>query len=219
MPYGTNIMTSSSKHPTAGLDTYLPSEASYADMDLTKVKLSRKEGRNLGLYVEYQLGEGQGHAELTAQHHRPPHADLEACFARLVPHLCFLIEAVQGVQQGDVWCRLGSREVALWMLDSELHERPEFDAYTVTGYSYDEKGGVVLIGQRRLSNKKVKNEIAPREDLAPEQVTGMEYPFLEILGRDLVACDAEVKLYMAGKTGPMVVQGELDFEGEEEEAE
>ena len=199
-------------------EAYLTSE-NYEAVELTKVKLTRKAGVTIGLYVEYTLGEGGGHAELTAQHYRTPHPDLLACLDRLVPHLCFLAEAVPGVQDGELWHRRSSPDVRIWLSDGQLHEFPEFRDYTVTGYVYDEKGGVVLVGRKALSNRKVMNQIAPREDLAPDQLTGLEYEYLTLLAADLGACDAEVRLYLAGKTGPMVVQGELDFGADESDEE
>lgn len=192
----------------------------YADADLTKAKLTREKGVNVGFYAEYTLGEAQGHAQLTAQHKRPPHADLLAALGRLVPHLCFLTRSVAGVSHEGIYYRWDNPLLEGYNFLNELHTQPDFADYTVSGYSYDEKGGVVLIGQRQLSNKKVLNLIAPREDLAPEQETGMEYPFLLTLGKHLRECDEEVKAYLAGKSGPMVVQGDLfdqDEEGEDDE--
>jgi hypothetical protein len=64
----------------------------------------------------------------------------------------------------------------------------------------------------------VFNMIAPREDLAPAQEIGTEYPYVLALARDLRACDDEVKLYLAGKSGPHVVQGELEFDQDDDDS-
>jgi hypothetical protein len=197
-------------------EAYLMGPADYTDADLTKAKFTRKEGRTTGLYAEYTLGEAQGMAEVTAAHQRPPHADLEAAFARLVPHLCFLCRAVPSIGDQGISFQWSNPYVASLVLDVDFHQRPEFADYLVTGYSYDDKGGVVLIGQRLLNNGKVLNLIAPREDLSPEQETGLEYPYLLQLGALLGQADAEVKLYLGGKTGPQVVQSELNFSGGED---
>jgi hypothetical protein len=95
--------------------------------------------------------------------------------------------------------------------DGELHQLPELADYSVTGYAYSDKGGVVLIGRKTLRSGKVVNLTSPHEVLDPDPLTGMEYPHLFTLGTELVACDKEVKLYLAGKSAPYVQEQQLDF--------
>lgn len=197
-------------------EAYFTGQPNYADADLTKAKLTREKGVNVGVYAEYTLGVAQGNAELTAQHKRPPHQDLLTALGRLIPHLCFMCRQVPQVSDAGIAFAFDNPYMqSLVVSEDDFYTRPEFADFLVTGYSYDDKGGVVLIGQRVLPTGKVLNLIAPREDLAPEQETGMEYCYLLDLGRLLRACDDEVKLYLGGKHGPMVVQADLFDEDDE----
>jgi hypothetical protein len=197
-------------------EAHFNGQPNYQDADLTKAKLTREKGVNVGFYAEYTLGEAQGHAELTAQHKRPPHADLLLALGRLVPHLCFMCRQVPQIDDEGIGFAWDNPYIQSLVLDNDFHARRDFADFIVTGYSYDDKGGVVLIGQRLLPTGKVLNLIAPREDLAPEQETGMEYSYWPVLAKRLRECDEEVKAYLAGKSGPMVVQGDL-FDDEDEE--
>lgn len=167
------------------------------DVHLTKVKVNRKDST---LYAEF-----------TAQHHRPAHADLEACFARLLPHFMLLLEVLPGVQQGEEWLSEDSGRFRALLEDGELHQRPELQNHQVTGYAYSDKGGVVLLGRKTLRTGKVVNLLTPHEVLDPEQETGLEYPHLWQLGTELTACDKEVGLYLAGKSAPYVAEQQLEL--------
>jgi hypothetical protein len=178
------------------------------DISLTKVKVNRKDST---LYAEYSEGEAGGFAEKTALHHRPAHADLEAAFARVLPHFLLMLEMLPGVQQGEQWLKNDSREF-LWLLeDGKLSELPELAIYSVTGYSYSDKGGVVIVGRKTLRGGRVTNLITPHEVLDPEKPTGLEYEHLFTLGTELAGCDKEVKLYLAGKSAPYVQEQQTDF--------
>lgn len=185
------------------------------DLNLTKVKLNRKDST---LYAEYSEGEAGGYAEKTALHHRPAHADLEAAFARVLPHFLLMLEMLPGVQQGEEWVKADSTRFRFMLEDGELHQLPECQAYQVTGYAYSDKGGVVLLGRKTTRFGKVVNLTTPHEVLDPEQETGMEYEHLFTLGRELVACDKEVKLYLGGKSAPYVQEQQTDFLEELEQA-
>jgi hypothetical protein len=185
------------------------------DLNLTKVKLNRKDDT---LYAEYSEGEAGGFAEKTALHHRPVHADLEAAFARVLPHFLLLLEMLPGVQVGEEWLKHDSRQFVLLLEDGELHQLPELADYSVTGYAYSDKGGVVILGRKTLRSGKVVNLTSPHEVLDPDKPTGLEYAHLFTLGTELGACDKEVKLYLAGKSAPYVAEQQTDFLAELEEA-
>jgi hypothetical protein len=178
------------------------------DLNLTKVKLNRKDNT---LYAEYSEGESGGFAEKTALHHRPAHADLEAAFARVLPHFLLLLEMLPGVQQGEQWLKNDSRDFVWLLEDGELSKLPELADYSVTGYAYSDKGGVVILGRKTLRSGKVVNLTSPHETLDPDPLTGLEYPHLITLGTELAGCDKEVKLYLAGKSAPYVAEQQTDF--------
>jgi hypothetical protein len=185
------------------------------DLGLTKVKLNRKDST---LYAEYSEGEAGGYAEKTALHHRPAHADLEAAFARVLPHFLLMLEMLPGVQQGEQWLKNDSMEFKWLLEDGKLSELPELAIYSVTGYSYSDKGGVVLVGRKTLRGGRVTNLITPHEVLDPEKPTGLEYEHLFTLGTELGKCDKEVKLYLGGKSAPYVQEQQTDFLDELEQA-
>jgi hypothetical protein len=178
------------------------------DLGLTKVKLNRKDST---LYAEYSEGEAGGYAEKTALHHRPAHADLEAAFARVLPHFLLMLEMLPGVQVGEEWLKNDTQRFRLMLEDGELHELPECKDYQLTGYAYSDKGGVVLLGRKTTRFGKVINLTTPHEVMDPEQPTGMEYEHLFTLGTELGACDKEVKLYLGGKSAPYVAPQQTDF--------
>jgi hypothetical protein len=142
------------------------------DLGLTKVKLNRKDST---LYAEYSEGEAGGYAEKTALHHRPAHADLEAAFARVLPHFLLMLEMLPGVQAGEEWLKNDTLRFRLMLEDGELHELPECKDYQLTGYAYSDKGGVVLLGRKTTRFGKVINLTTPHEVMDPEQPTGMVY--------------------------------------------
>lgn len=185
------------------------------DLNLTKVKLNRKDST---LYAEYSEGEAGGYAEKTALHHRPAHADLEAALARVLPHFLLMLEMLPGVQQGEQWLKNDSKEFVWLLEDGELHQLPELADYAVTGYAYSDKGGVVILGRKTLRSGKVVNLTSPHEPLDPDPLTGMEYEHLLTLGTELAACDKEVKLYLAGKSAPYVQEQQMDFLGDLQQA-
>lgn len=185
------------------------------DLSLTKVKLNRKDST---LYAEYSEGEAGGFAEKTALHHRPAHADLEAAFARVLPHFLLLLEMLPGVQQGEQWFKNDSKEFVWLLEDGELSQLPELADYSVTGYAYSDKGGVVILGRKTLRSGKVVNLTSPHEVLDPDKPTGLEYAHLFTLGTELGKCDKEVKLYLAGKSAPYVAEQQTDFLEELEQA-
>ncbi|TPG66090.1 hypothetical protein [Hymenobacter nivis] len=186
-----------------------PAEAELADVNLTKVKISRKDST---LYAEYSEGESNGFAEKTALHHRPVHADLEAAFARVVPHFLLLLEMLPGVQQGEEWLKKDSLAFRYLLEDGKLHEFPELADFAVTGYSYSNNGGVVVLGRKTLRSGKVVNLTTPHEVLDPDPITGMEYEHLFSLSSELGACDKQVRQYLAGKSAPYVQQQELELD-------
>jgi hypothetical protein len=193
---------------TGGEAPAAPTAPAAQDLNLTKVKINRKDST---LYAEYSEGEAGGFAEKTALHHRPVHADLEAAFARVLPHFLLMLEMLPGVQQGEEWIKNDSPRFVMMLQDGELHQLPELADYAVTGYAYSDKGGVVLLGRKTLRSGKVVNLTSPHEVLDPDPLTGMEYPHLFTLGTELGACDKEVKLYLAGKSAPYVQEQQLDF--------
>lgn len=181
---------------------------SNTDRMLTKVKLNRKDST---LYAEYSEGEAGGFAEKTALHHRPAHADLEAAFARVLPHFLLLLEMLPGVQQGEEWLKNDSQPFRWLLEDGKLSELPELKDYAVTGYAYSDKGGVVILGRKTTRFGKVVNLTTPHEVLDPDKPTGLEYEHLFTLGTELARCDKEVKLYLAGKSAPYVQEQQTDF--------
>jgi hypothetical protein len=185
------------------------------DLSLTKVKLNRKDST---LYAEYSEGEAGGFAEKTALHHRPAHADLEAAFARVLPHFLLMLELLPGVQQGEEWLKNDNPRFVIMLADGELSGLPELAIYSVTGYAYSDKGGVVVMGRKTLRTGKVVNLLTPHEVLDPDKPTGLEYEHLWELGTELAKCDKEVKLYLAGKSAPYVQEQQLDFLDEMQEA-
>lgn len=200
---------------TGGNDTPITPEATDTDRLLTKVKLSRKDST---LYAEYSEGEAGGFAEKTALHHRPAHADLEATFARLLPHFLLMLEMLPGVQQGEEWLKNDSLEFRWLLEDGKLSEFAELKDYSVTGYAYSDKGGVVILGRKTKRNGQVINLTTPHEVLDPDKPTGLEYEHLFTLGTELAKCDKEVKLYLTGKSGPYVQEQQTDFFDELQDA-
>lgn len=203
---------------TGGTDQFDATDApthQVPDLNLTKVKINRKDST---LYAEYSEGEAGGFAEKTALHHRPAHADLDAAFARVLPHFMLLLEMLPGVQQGEQWLKNDSREFVMLLEDGELSQLPELADYSVTGYAYSDKGGVVILGRKTLRSGKVVNLTSPHEVLDPDKPTGLEYAHLFTLGTELGGCDKEVKLYLAGKSAPYVQEQQTDFLDELEQA-
>ena len=139
------------------------------------------------------------------------HTDLEGAFARVLPHFLLLLEMLPGVQQGEEWVSENSARFRNMLENGELHELPECQAYSVTGYAYSDTGGVVLLGRKTKRNGKVVNLTTPHELLDPDPLTGMEYEHLFTLSQELMACDKEVKLYLAGKSAPYVQEQQTDF--------
>ena len=196
---------------TGGATSAPDAPATPLEINLSKIKLD-----GAGLFVEYITGEADGHAEMTAKHKRPVHADLVLAFDQLVPHLALLCDLVQGVRDGDVYVSAGQLFYGLDPQGLPLHERPEFKGLKVTGLTYSSTG-VVLIGQKRYRGGKVLNLITPHEVLEPKEFTGMEYDHLWELNAALARVEMEAHAYLAGKTGsppPEAVQSELDFEAE-----
>jgi hypothetical protein len=183
-------------------------DAPDTDRHLTKVKLNRKDST---LYAEYSEGEAGGFAEKTALHHRPVHADLEAAFARLLPHFLLMLEMLPGVQQGEEWLKNDSQPFRWLLEEGKLSECAELKDYSVTGYAYSDKGGVVVLGRKTKRNGQVINLTTPHEVLDPDKPTGLEYEHLFTLGTELATCDKEVKLYLAGKSGAYVQEPQTDF--------
>jgi hypothetical protein len=165
--------------------TDAPATAEALDLNLTKVKLNRKDST---LYAEYSEGEAGGFAEKTALHHRPAHADLEAAFARVLPYFLLMLEMLPGVQQGEEWLKNDSQAFRWLLEDGKLSELPELKDYQVTGYAYSDKGGVVILGRKTTRFGKVINLTTPHEVLDPDKPTGMEYEHLFTLGTELGAC-------------------------------
>jgi len=201
-------LTGGNEHFDATDATPAQSDAPDTDRMLTKVKLNRKDST---LYAEYSEGEAGGFAEKTALHHRPAHADLEAAFARVLPHFLLMLEMLPGVQQGEEWLKNDSQPFRWLLDDGKLSELPELKDYAVTGYAYSDKGGVVILGRKTTRFGKVVNLTTPHEVLDPDKPTGLEYEHLFTLGTELAGCDKEVKLYLAGKSAPYVQEQQTDF--------
>jgi hypothetical protein len=132
-------------------------------------------------------------------------------FARVLPHFLLMLEMLPGVQVGEEWLKNDSARFKFMLDDGELHVLPECKDYSVTGYAYSDKGGVVILGRKTLRSGKVVNLTSPHELLDPDPLTGMEYEHLWQLGTELAACDKEVKLYLAGKSAPYVAEQQTDF--------
>ncbi|UYZ60211.1 hypothetical protein [Hymenobacter latericus] len=156
-------------------------EAATSVICIQKAKL-----KNGLLYAEFsEQHEADAPARtFTMQGTVPVHADLQHCFACLVPHLCLLTE--QLVESSDYWP------------EDEAEELPgHFAGYAVTGFSIGRNGGVTLIGQRELKGGKVLNLTSPY--VAYDDETGPVYDYAGLLETAMLEALAEVEAALRGK--------------------
>jgi hypothetical protein len=134
------------------------------------------------------------------------HPDLEACFARLVPHFCLLTEQLS--EGADYWPNDDSGEL------------PEhFDGYLVTGIIMGKKNGVTLMGYRTLTSGKVQNMTAQYVSFepVPEEEGEADIWRYEHAGRletEVLDAITEVELALRGKCSEVGKQ--LDMFSQEE---
>lgn len=127
--------------------------------------------------------------EFTMQGKELVHPDLEACFAKLVPHFCLLTEQLaEGV---DYWP------------NDDSDELPEhFESYGVTGIILGKKNGVTLMGFRTMTSGKVQNMTAQYVSFEPvpeEESDVWHYAHAGRLETEVLGAIAEVELALRGK--------------------
>jgi hypothetical protein len=125
------------------------------------------------------------------------HADLQAAFNRLKPHLACICEMPEGNRITDIYdCNLD-----------------DFNNYVVTGYSHggsSESAGITIVGQKLLKSGKVLNLITPFIQFEDTDA----YQYAGELCSEIEACDCEVKEYLFNEKWG-IKQLSLDFdEGE-----
>lgn len=144
--------------------------------------------------------------EATYKSHVPIHDDLRGVFRKLHAHLAVICEEITFQEVGDI-------DNLPYGDDHPLNLK--IAAFTVSSFRLDgkeEKEGVVLIGQKKLSTgDSLKLE-------APKIKWNSGYHFINELRVAVEDCIGEVEQYMNGKQAPPAQQ-ELDFENENEYAE
>lgn len=129
--------------------------------------------------------------EFTMQGTEPVHPDLEQAFARLVPHFCLLTEQLE---EGPNY----------WPAEDRDDLPAGFDNYGVTGIIAGAKGGVTLMGFRKLENGKVLNMTAQYVSFADpseqfEESDAWRYPHTEALEQLMEYVLDEVEAALRGK--------------------
>jgi len=123
------------------------------------------------------------------------HDDLRKALKKLVNHICHL-------------CDL--KEMKNVHIDQEPSEK--LDNITVSGFKFTNKGGLILIGAKRFSNKVLK--LSSPETFTDDRET---YQHLEQFQTDVADVVFEVEQYIGGKCA--AVQMELGFGEDEHESE
>ena len=138
--------------------------------------------------------------EFTMQGTELVHPDLEACFARLVPHFCLLTEQLD--EHHQYTDETGSSGYWPEPADPELPEH--FSSYGVTGLIIGKKDGVTLMGFRTLESGKVLNLTGQYVSFAEqpeefEESDAWHYPHADDLKALVGEALAEIDAALRGK--------------------
>ncbi len=132
------------------------------------------------------------------------HEDLINAFRLLSPHIALLCEVVDE-QDLITHCVLNDRSFEELFESGMAYNIPALDKFIVTGFTMSGEGdnvGVVLVGRKRLKNKRVLNLVSPFMKLAQDDMEE-PYPFIHELNVSLDKCISEIKLYIEeGKCAP-----------------
>ncbi len=172
-----------------------------------KIEIQKaKVNKHSTLEVEYlRHNDDETTSEVSEKHDNIVHPDLQAAFAKLLPHMVLIVD----LRESDI-IGTGKNKCGIDAVPVE-----HLNKFTVTQFSIgggSEGEGVTITGNKKLNSSQVFNINTPFQKYDDEL---SDYKYGSELAEVVQGCIYEVEQYLAGKCA--VKQTELEFNTKEEE--
>lgn len=181
----------------------MENETKEAKIEIVKAKITKHQT----LEVDYiRHNEDETTTEVNEKHDNLIHADLQAAFAKLIPHLALICD----LRESDI-IGTGRNKCTIDAVPAE-----HLSKFTVTQFSIGgsaEGEGVTITGNKKLNASQVLNINTPFQKYEDEL---SDYKYGSELAEAVQACVYEVEQYLGGKCAAKQVQMQFNPSEEEE---